>query len=64
MVYASGAYGNGADPGNFYSTGIYRPFGDPSQYQGKLRPGAAAGRRVAEPVRLRRLTVRGRSSTP
>jgi hypothetical protein len=38
MVYAAGGYGNGADPGNFYATGIYRTFGDPSQYQGSFNP--------------------------
>ncbi len=39
MVYAAGGYGNGADSGSFYATGIYRPFGDPSQYQGSFGPG-------------------------
>ena len=38
MVYAAGGYGNGADPGNFASTGIYRGFGDPSQYLGSFGP--------------------------
>ncbi len=38
MVYAAGGYGNGADSGNFYVTGTYRSFGDPSQYQGSFGP--------------------------
>jgi hypothetical protein len=43
IVYAAGGYGTGADPANFYSTGIYRAFGDPSQYQGSFGPAPLPG---------------------
>ena len=49
MVYAAGGYGNGADSGNFYATGIYRAFGDPSQYQGSFNPIPLPGSTLAVP---------------